>query len=197
VVVLAAAGAVLFARDRGWTEPESMADAGFDAGAAGAGLVDEDAGVDAGEAPDAGPAVYDPDSGIPALEVVVDPRVGVSLDGQYIGRAPVFYWPVTPGRHAVGLQDRSQAINVGRTVVVADSGVTRAEFFIGKGYINVRAPPGAEVTVDGRPFGKAPLKNVGVFEGNHHIVVTVNASRWEEVFDIVPHQRLSFTVDFE
>ncbi|HEY8205956.1 MAG TPA: serine/threonine-protein kinase [Myxococcaceae bacterium] len=194
VVALAAAGAVLYARDRGWTAPAGLADAGTDAGNADAG--EGDAGVDAGE-PDAGPAVYDPDSGIPAVDISVEPRVGVSLDGQYIGRSPVFYWPVTPGRHSVGLQDRSQGINLGRSVNVADAGVTRAEFFLGKGYINVNAPAGAEVTVDGRSLGKAPLKDVGVYEGNHHIVVTVNASRWEEGFEIVPHQHLSFTVDFE
>ena len=194
VVALAAVGAVLYARDRGWTAPDE-ADAGIDAGVADVGA--EDAGVDAGEPPDAGPPVYDPDSGIPALEVVVDPRVGVSLDGEYIGRSPVFYWPVTPGRHALGLQDRSQSINVGKVVFVADAGVTRAEIFLGKGYINVRAPPGAEVEVDGRSLGKAPLKNVGVYEGNHRLVVTVEKSRYEEAFDILPHQRLSFTVDFE
>jgi hypothetical protein len=160
------------------------------------GAGEEDAGVDAGE-PDAGPRVYDPDSGIPALDIFVEPRVNVTLDGQSIGRSPVFYWPVTPGRHSVGLQDRSQAISLGRAVMVADAGVTRAEFFLGKGYINVHAPAGAEVTIDGKSFGKAPLKDVGVFEGNHHLLVTVNASRYEEAFDIVPHQHLSFTVDFE
>src|SRR5204863_6206836 len=121
--------------------------------------------------------------------------VGVSLDGQFIGRSPVFYWPVTPGRHSVGLQERSQGISLSRSVNVADAGVTRAEFFLGKGYINVHAPAGAEVTVDGRSMGKAPLKDVGVYEGNHHIVVTAAAPRWEEEFDIVPHQPLSSTVD--
>jgi len=192
VVALAVVGAVLFARDRGWTAPEGVADAGMDAGAVMA-MEPEDAGtgeVDAGH-------VYDPDSGIPALDIFVEPRVGVSLDGQYIGRSPVFYWPVTPGRHSVALRDSSQAINVYRSVTAADAGVTRAEFFLGKGYINVHAPAGAEVTVDGKSMGKAPLKDVGVWEGNHRIVVTVNASRWEEAFDIVPHQHLSFTVDFE
>ena len=45
---------------------------------------------------------------------VTGSTIGVSLDGQYIGRSPVFYWPVTPGRHALGLQDRSQAIILAR-----------------------------------------------------------------------------------
>jgi len=194
VVALAVVGAVLFARDRGWTAPEGVADAGTDAGAVVA-AQPEDAGADAGEV-DAGHE-YDPDSGIPALDISVEPRVGVSLDGQYLGRSPVFSWPVTPGKHSVALRDSLQAINVYRSVNVADAGVTRAEFFLGKGYINVHAPPGAEVTVDGKSMGKAPLKDVGVYEGSHRIVVTVNASRWEEAFDIVPHQHLSFTVDFE
>jgi eukaryotic-like serine/threonine-protein kinase len=194
VVALAVVGAVLFARDRGWTAPEGVADAGPDAGTVAA-AQPEDAGSDAGVA-DAG-HVYDPDSGIPALNIIVEPRVGVSLDGQYIGRSPVFSWPVTPGHHLVGLRDSSQLINLTRSVNAADAGVTRAEIFIGKGYINVRAPPGAEVFVDGKSLGKAPLKDVGVYEGNHHMLVTVNASRWEEAFDIHPNEHQSFVVDFE
>jgi len=196
VLALAAAGAVLFARDRGWSpSAELVADAGQDAGAADGG---EDAGmVITAEELDAGPVVYDPDSGIPALDVTVEPRVGVSMDGQYVGRSPVFSWPVALGRHTLGLRESSQGINTSRVVNVTDGGVTRVEIFLGKGYINVNAPAGAQVAVDGRGFGKAPLRDVGVYEGSHHIVVTVNASRWEEAFDIKPQQHLSFTVDFE
>src|SRR4051812_23810038 len=40
VVALAAAGAVLYARDRGWTAPQALADAGTDAGSVDAGEVD-------------------------------------------------------------------------------------------------------------------------------------------------------------
>jgi serine/threonine-protein kinase len=202
-VALAVAAGVLFVREKGWPggmDPDLAATAGAaddagapDAGEPDAGLADggepdggEDAGVDAG---------YDPDSGIPALDLFVEPVVNVSLDGQPIGRTPLLYWPAPPGRRSLYLTGKG--VSVAKSVVIADAGITRHEIYLARGYITVNAPDGAEVSLDGRALGPAPLKDVSVYEGSHRLVVTVNESRWEEAFNIAPNERLRFTVDFE
>jgi eukaryotic-like serine/threonine-protein kinase len=123
--------------------------------------------------------------------------VEVTIDGEYVGRSPVFVWPLDAGRHVLRLKSQQRMVNTTKVVMLEDAGITRQEIYLSKGYITVNAPDGAQVTVDGKVIGVAPLKEVGVYEGEHRVVVTIHGSRWEDVFNIAPHQRLTFTVDFE
>jgi serine/threonine-protein kinase len=173
---------------------EAMAAAGAELeGEISGGVEEEEAVIDAGVAQ--GP--YDPDSGIPALVVRAEPRVGVSLNGRFIGRTPLLHWPAPPGKAVLALMDRTRSVNVTRSIVIADNGITSTDIYLAKGYINVSAPEGAKVYVDGRPLGTGPMRDVGVYEGHHHIQVKVDRFRWEETFEIAPQQHLTFTVDFD
>ncbi|HLL82290.1 MAG TPA: PEGA domain-containing protein, partial [Longimicrobium sp.] len=95
------------------------------------------------------------------------------------------------------LLDRSKGIDTVRGVTVPDAGFVSASFYLSRGYVAVTAPDGAEIFIDGRSYGRAPQKEIGVYEGNHRIVVTVGKARWQEAFDIKPNERLKFTVAFE
>ncbi|WP_224242859.1 protein kinase domain-containing protein [Hyalangium gracile] len=162
-------------------DPLALADAGVgteDAGTADAGV---DGGVDAGV----------------ELELIVDPRVDALLpDGGVLGRTPLTV-PLPPGRYLLSLSNPALGINTSRVVNVNPMGRTTARFYLNKGYVNVRAPEGGIVQVDGRNVGTAPIDELDLYEGQHRLVVTVDGARWQKVFTLDPSQRVTFTVDFE
>lgn len=138
-------------------------------------------------APDAGPTLA-------ILDLFVDPPVDVSVDGEPAGRTPVKL-RVAPGRRQLWFSDRARGISTGRVVDVPLQGAAR-QFYLSRGFINVFAPEGSQVEIDGRPYGAAPLREVGLFEGHHRLVVTIDEAKWQESFQLEPNQRLRFDVDF-
>jgi serine/threonine-protein kinase len=170
-------------------EPLALADAGThaDAGSLAVDAGTQDGGMDGGA--DAGTE--------PMLELVVDPRVEALLsDGGTLGRTPLTV-PLPAGRYVLSLSNPSLGINTARVVNVAPAGHTVARFYLNKGYVNVRAPQGATVQVDGHNVGTAPVDELDLYEGQHRLVVTVEGSRWQRAFTLDAAQRVTFTVDFE
>jgi serine/threonine protein kinase len=166
-------------------DPLDLADAGdlSDAGSMAQPADMADGGVDAGMEP--------------VLELIVDPRVDISLtDGGVLGRTP-FTVPMPPGRHVLALTNQSLGIQTARSVTVAPEGRTTQRFYLTKGYVTIRAPEGSTVQVDGRKVGTAPVEELDLYEGYHRLVVNVNGARWQKSFQLEPNQRVTFTVDFE
>ncbi len=163
--------------------------------------------VDAGPAtePDAGAlAVVVPEAAVvdagvvevvTYLEVFVDPTVEVLIDGKEVGRSPVKV-VVEPGRRTVQLLDRKKLINLTRYVDVQRAGARR-EFYLNRGYVNISAPDGSEILIDGKSFGVAPVKEIGLYEGFHQLKVEVGDLRWQESFTLKPNERVRFDVDFQ
>lgn len=168
------------------TDPMAFADGGVpvDAGVPELGT---DGGTDGGV-----------DAGVePTLELIVDPRVEAFLpDGGPLGRTPVIA-PLTPGRYLLSLSNSALGIQTSRTVTVGPEGRTTVRIYLNKGFVNVQAPEGAVVQVDGRNVGKAPVEELDLYEGVHRLVVIVNGARWQKTFVVEPTQRVNFSVDFE
>ncbi|WP_317987235.1 serine/threonine-protein kinase [Stigmatella hybrida] len=143
-----------------------------------------------------------PDGGVDAgvttvLELIVDPRVEAGLsDGGTLGRTPLSA-PLPPGRHVISLSSASLGIQTSRTLTVNPTGRTTHRIYLNKGFVTVKAPPGALVQVDGRKIGIAPIEELDLYEGFHRLLVTVDGARWQKNFQLTPSQRLVFDVDFE
>ncbi|TSC25841.1 serine/threonine-protein kinase [Corallococcus sp. Z5C101001] len=184
------AGAVVIQRQLQGTMTVETLDAGvpavvaapFDAGVEDAGIL-ADAGVDAG-----------PVMGM--LDLTVDPRVEVTLNGALLGRTPLSA-PLPPGRHLLTFTNGALGISVSRTVTVAPVGRSAFQFFLNKAFVNVRGPAGANVSIDGKPVGVVPVEELDVYEGYHRLNVTVGPSHWQKTFTIEPGQRVNFDVDFQ
>jgi eukaryotic-like serine/threonine-protein kinase len=127
------------------------------------------------------------------LELSVEPSVEVTLDGVKVGRSPVTV-PAAPGKRVVQLTDRSRGIDVKRAVVVGKEGLTRQSFTIGRGTLTVRMPDGAALSLDGRSMGTKPPAEIPVYEGTHHLKVTLGDAVWQESFAIRPEQTLKYDV---
>ncbi len=127
------------------------------------------------------------------LELTVEPPVEVVLDGVKVGKSPVTV-PAAPGRRVVELIDKSRGIDLKRAVLVGKEGVTRQTFTIGHGTLSVRMPDGASLALDGRVLGLKPAAEISVYEGTHHLKVTLGDAVWQESFAIRPEQTLKYDV---
>jgi serine/threonine-protein kinase len=153
-----------------------------------------DALADAGAVVDAGTPDAGPQTGI--LDLTVDPRVDVSLQGTLLGRTPLSV-SLPPGRHVLALTNAVLGIQVARTVTITAGGRTSQQIYLNKGFVTVRAPKDAIVTVNDRLVGAAPVEELDLYEGTHQLLVIVNGARWQKTFKLEPGQRVSFDVDFE
>jgi eukaryotic-like serine/threonine-protein kinase len=127
------------------------------------------------------------------LELTVEPSVEVTLDGVKVGKSPVTV-PAAPGKRVVELVDRARGIDLKRAVMVGKEGVTRQNFTIGRGTLSVRMPDGASLALDGRTLGTKPGNEIPVYEGTHHLKVTLGDAVWQESFAIRPNDTLKYDV---
>jgi hypothetical protein len=130
------------------------------------------------------------------IDLFTEPPLDASLDGKPAGRAPLVIG-AKPGRHVLTLSDRSKGINQSRVVMVGREGVTALRVSLGKGTLSVRAPSGANVFVDGRAMGASPLQVMHLYEGSHHIKVTLGDAVWQQDFKLQSEQSLRFDVELK
>ena len=117
----------------------------------------------------------------------------VTLDGVKVGRSPVTV-AAAPGKRVVELVDKSRGIDLKRAVMVGKEGVTRQSFTIGRGTLTVKMPDGASLALDGRVLGTRPGNEIPVYEGTHHLKVTLGDAVWQETFAIRPNDTLKYDV---
>jgi serine/threonine-protein kinase len=115
------------------------------------------------------------------------PEVEVSLGGKHLGHTPLTV-PLPPGEHTLELSIPAKGVRTTRTLTVNPQGVTTERFLLGRGSVQVNAPPGAEILLDGRKAGR----KLSPWEGEHQLVVTSGEGHWEKTFRLEPGQRLTF-----
>jgi len=146
------------------------------------------------------PAVADPkpksDFLTTGVELVTDPPLDAALDKKPFGRTPLVI-PATPGKHVLTLSDASKGINQSRVVTVKKDGVTPLRLTLGRGTLSVRAPQGARVMVDGRVVGSSPVDDLHLFEGTHHLKVTLGDAVWQQSFVLRNEQSLRYDVELK
>jgi len=151
-----------------------------------------------------GPAESDPEPSVAAasasgaaqssLELKVDPPVEVAIDGRALGRSPVSL-ALAPGKHQIEFTDPSLGINVSRSIRVPAGARTSQQLVIGKGVVQIEAPAGAAIYVDGKAVGTAPIGEVSVFEGKHKILATLGTAKWQQGFSVSTNERMSFKIE--
>jgi hypothetical protein len=130
------------------------------------------------------------------LDLSTDPPVEVALDKKPFGRTPLVI-PATPGRHVLTLSEPSKGINQSRVVAVKKDGITPLRLTVGRGTLSVRAPQGARVIVDGRVVGSSPVDDLHLFEGTHHLKVTLGDAIWQQSFVLRSEQSLRYDVELK
>jgi serine/threonine-protein kinase len=123
------------------------------------------------------------------LRLFVLPPVDVSLDGKRLGRTPMAV-PLAPGAYTLELSNPARGVRTTRAITVRPEGTTTQRFLLGRGTVQVRAPAGSRIFLDGRKVGP----KLSLFEGEHQLVVTTGKARWEKSFRLEPRQKVTFDV---
>ncbi len=107
-----------------------------------------------------------------ALRVTSDPDgATVLLDGKEIGKTPLLYPNVPPGKHTISLR-LAGYVSAEREVQIERAQASEAQFSLERQTRAVRVvsdPAGAEVTWDGQPLGKAPAVVTKAPVGTHTV----------------------------
>ncbi|PTL85251.1 serine/threonine-protein kinase [Vitiosangium sp. GDMCC 1.1324] len=126
------------------------------------------------------------------LQLFVMPPVEVSLDGKRLGRTPLAV-PLAPGPYTLELRNPAKGVRTTRAITVRPQGTTKQRILLGKGIVQVRAPAGSRIFLNGRKAGP----KLSLYEGEHQLVVTTGKARWEKSFRLEARQRVTFDVAYE
>lgn len=114
------------------------------------------------------------------------PGAQVSLDGASTSEAP-FIGEVKPGKHTVVVSAKGHE-DEKREIQVLEGGLVAVDLTLKEkpALLEVRAPAGAEITIDGRIVGVAPLTTpVASTHGRHFVAVMKNGSlAWTKEVDL-------------
>ena len=123
-----------------------------------------------------------------------DPGAQVSIDGGVIGTTP-FLITLPVGEAVATFENRKLGLR--KTVsfnVPAAQQATRS-FKFQRGWLDVDAPDGSKVSIDGRAVGTSPLKPIELFEGQHTIdVVPVGGKRQSGTAEVLANQTVTHFV---
>jgi hypothetical protein len=97
--------------------------------------------------------------------------VEVHLGGRRIGASGDQQIILSPGRHKVTFVNKQYNIREMRTVDVQAGSIASHTLKLPNGSLNVDAPAGAEVLVDGTRIGEAPIRGASVALGTRDVVV--------------------------
>lgn len=104
------------------------------------------------------------------LLILSDPEVVISRNGQELGRTPLtITLPV--GNIALQVANREQGLSRTMNLEVGPGQNPSKRWTFIRGRIEVRAPNGTTVTIDGRAVGRAPLSPVPLWPGLHTVEV--------------------------
>jgi hypothetical protein len=131
---------------------------------------------------------------LPSLELIVEPPVNVKLDGKPAGRTPVTI-ATRAGHHTVKLFDANRGIDEVRSVEVGASGRTTEQVFLQRAYVTVNVPAGSAIYLDGKLVANESIKDRSIYEGNHHLRVTLGQANWEQEFSVGPEEHMNYDVN--
>ena len=150
---------------------------------------------DAGVRPPKSPAVKPPPSPTTLVQFFVTPDVSVFLENRPLGHTPMSI-ALPPGEHVLMLVDKARGINTQKRITVRETAEPMTfRINLALGSVFFRAPEGAEITLNGKLLGRAPIPEQALYEGEHRLQVTHNGMPLERGFVIQAGQRLSVNAD--
>lgn len=140
--------------------------------------------------PGTGPAT--PEVITTRLKLFVLPPVDVVLEGKPLGHTPLTV-PLAPGQYTLELSNPLKDVRTTRAITVQPQGLTTQRVMLGKGTVQVKAPAGSHILLNGHKAGP----KLSLYEGEHQLVVTHGKDRWEKTFKLQARQRMTVDVASE
>lgn len=131
----------------------------------------------------------------PRLIVTSEPELDILLDRKKVGRGEVTL-TAKPGAHSIRAKDPRLGIYVTRKVRLQAGKTERVAIRVGKGQLNLDAPPGCDVFVDGKRVGITPLPALSLYEGQRKILVKQGATEYRHTVPMKSGLNATLTVEF-
>ena len=130
------------------------------------------------------------------LSLTTDPAVDVYAGSRLVGRTPVrFELPV--GVHKLRFTDAQKMINLYKSYRVRSGGDVTDNLSFGTSQLKVLAPDGAQISLNGRELGVAPLEPKTIFEGKYVLKVVHEGKSWSQAFDAPAGRTIDYKVWIE
>jgi hypothetical protein len=102
------------------------------------------------------------------VQIEATPALTVSTKGHVLGRTPGPF-DLPAGKHVLRLFDTGAGIEKILTVSVKPGELTRSTVALGKGKLDLRVSPWAQVKLDGKSIGNTPIPVQDLYEGAHQL----------------------------
>jgi hypothetical protein len=127
------------------------------------------------------------------LELTSDPPLKVSVDGKVQGMTPLSV-EVPAGDHTVRFRDPQNGIDIERRIFTKEGVHHKLPVHVSHASMELTAPKGSRVFLDGKFRGQAPLPALKFFEGHHDIKVTMGRSTFDRQFTAEAGEALTLEV---
>jgi len=139
------------------------------------------------------PPIPPPGPAPAVLELSSDPPLKVSVDGKLQGTTPLSL-EVPAGDHTVRFRDPLNGIDIERRIFAKEGVHHRVPVHVSHASMEVTAPKGSQVFLDGKFKGHAPLPALKFFEGHHDIKVKMGKATFDRQFTAEAGEDLTLDV---
>jgi len=131
----------------------------------------------------------------PPAQVTLQSEIplNISFKGKLLGKTPAQI-SLPPGKSTLVLSNKSAGIRIRRNVDLRAGQSLSLNVQLEKGTLNVSAPTGAEIWVDGTLKGKAPMGDIELWEGDHQLLVKHGNDALSENFSLNPGGYMNYDV---
>jgi serine/threonine-protein kinase len=117
----------------------------------------------------------------------------ISFKGKHIGKTPAQV-SVPPGKATFLLSNKSAGIRTRRHMELKPGQTANLNVHLEKGVLNVNAPVGAQILVNGVLKGTAPMGDIELWEGDHRLLVKHNGATLSQSFSLAPGGYMNYDV---
>jgi serine/threonine-protein kinase len=127
------------------------------------------------------------------VDLASSPSMSVTVDGVAKGSTPETL-TLAPGSHTIHFRDKAHGVDEERSVRLKSGGHASVSIQLPKAGMELTAPPGSQVYIDGKSVGVAPLGTLSFYAGHHVIKVKMGTAVFERPFDAEENETLTLDV---
>jgi len=127
------------------------------------------------------------------VNIQADMPLDISFKGKRIGKTPAQV-SLPAGNVTLLFSNKSAGIRTKRSLELKPDQTVHLNVQLGKGTLNVNAPAGAHIRVNGVLKGRAPMGDIELWEGEHRLSVEHNNQTLSESFSLAPGGYMNYDV---
>jgi hypothetical protein len=127
------------------------------------------------------------------LHITSTPPLALFVDGKPVGDGEATL-ELPAGLHNIAGKNSSTTLR--RTVTVRPGATENVALVVQMGGLEIEAPPGCDVFIDGKHMGKTPLATLELTQGTHKVVVKQGSIPYTQMVPIQPNVEQFLKVEF-